>query len=77
MFAEQPGDADQTVRVFTESDFVTSTYTYVDGDAAICSKSRLPDVGQFSDVVAGAVRGQSIGLAQPRDRRESDTGLQE
>lgn len=76
MPAEQSGDADQTVHISAES-ALASAYAHVDGDAAVRLESRLPDVGQFGDAVAGAVRRQSIGLAQPRDRRQSDAGLQE
>lgn len=76
MPAEQSGDADQTVHISAES-ALASAYADVDGDAAVCLESRLADVGQFGDAVAGAVRRQSVGLAQPRDRRESDPGLQE
>lgn len=76
MPAEQPGDTDQTVHISAEPAFA-SAYANVDGDAAVRLESRLADVGQFGDAVAGAVRRQSIGLAQPRDRRQSDAGLQE
>lgn len=72
--AEQSSNTDQAIRVSLESTF-SSTHTHLVGQS-VCPESRVPDVRQLGDTVAGAIRRQPVRLAEPRGR-QSDAGLQE